>query len=311
MKTLNTFLEKEETRAHKKAKELGLKYRGFGYWQDPHTGKTAYKTENGELVPVSKEKQKELENDDTMSLGRADSNREEDPNNPAINAGANVGPAPEPGKERPEPEELDWKPGPDGNNMVNDKERDENDEFPPDVYVGRNNNINWIAGPDGSNYKNMSFDKMMETIMLEGILTEINDNERTSHWVNRGFHKLVAPMLARNVRRAAQGNTQASGIDTHDAQSMAKDFRNVHKRIRQNMAPDAPDSPEPDKNLQNPDDVDNANNVANKSYKGAETRLQTDTMRNANAVRANRGASPLSIPRGVVPPNNLIPDHDD
>ena len=40
--------------AHKQAVSMGLKYRGFGYWED-QSGKVAYKTENDQLVPVEGE----------------------------------------------------------------------------------------------------------------------------------------------------------------------------------------------------------------------------------------------------------------
>ena len=40
MKNINMFLEsQEESESHKKARALGLEYRGFGYWADPKTGK--------------------------------------------------------------------------------------------------------------------------------------------------------------------------------------------------------------------------------------------------------------------------------
>lgn len=213
MKRFETLLEREETEAHKKARELGLKYRGFGYWQDPRTGKTTYKTENDELVPISGNEQQEMDDEDPMSLGMTDPNGEEDPNNPAIAAGTNVGPAPEPGEERPDPDEnpdeLGWEPGPDGDTMVNDQEKNEGDEIQPDVYVGRNNNAKWTAGPDGSNYKNMSFDKMMETIMLEAIQPRSKSYTGAETRIQNALDN-----TGNTIERGAAGALQRMGTET-------------------------------------------------------------------------------------------------
>ena len=53
MRNLKNFLLKEEeNEAHKEARRMGLKYRGFGYWANPSSGKVEYKTRDGKLVPV-------------------------------------------------------------------------------------------------------------------------------------------------------------------------------------------------------------------------------------------------------------------
>ena len=43
----NFLMQEEESNAHKKAVEMGLKYKGFGMWTDPRTGKITHKTEKG------------------------------------------------------------------------------------------------------------------------------------------------------------------------------------------------------------------------------------------------------------------------
>ena len=37
--------EEEHGRAHGQAMQQGLKYRGFGYWEDPTTGEVKFKTD--------------------------------------------------------------------------------------------------------------------------------------------------------------------------------------------------------------------------------------------------------------------------
>ena len=52
MKTFKSLQEERGEKAYKEAIAMGLKYGGFGYWKDPRTGQTVYKTENDQLVPV-------------------------------------------------------------------------------------------------------------------------------------------------------------------------------------------------------------------------------------------------------------------
>ena len=53
MRSFNNILkETEDNPAHKQAVGMGLKYRGFGYWEDPTTGDVKYKTEGEQLVKV-------------------------------------------------------------------------------------------------------------------------------------------------------------------------------------------------------------------------------------------------------------------
>lgn len=234
MKRLATLLERTLTPAQQKAQELGLKYRGFGYWQDPKTGKTAYKTEGEELVPIGPEKQQELDDEeDGIAVGDPLSHNDPEGALP-IPPGSNVLGAPPPGMERPThdqdpdgPEETGWDAGADGDNMVNDQNKPE-DEIPADTYVGSNNNLSWVAGPDGSNFKNLSFDKIIDEALQ--YITEVNRSKRT--------------------QGAKEKHSQ---LNTYD------------QRVDDNAV-----------------------------------------MHNANAVRDRRGASPLTLPRNVVPSKNLL-----
>ena len=44
--------ERKGEQAHRQAVQMGLKYKGFGYWVDPSSGQVTHKTENDQLVPV-------------------------------------------------------------------------------------------------------------------------------------------------------------------------------------------------------------------------------------------------------------------
>ena len=60
MKTFQSIQEERGEKAYKQAIQMGLKYGGFGYWKDPQTNETVYKTENDTLVPVEKDIESEL-----------------------------------------------------------------------------------------------------------------------------------------------------------------------------------------------------------------------------------------------------------
>ena len=60
MKTLRQIQEERGEKAFKQAIAMGLKYGGFGYWKDPQTGETKFKTENDTLVAVEPEVSSEL-----------------------------------------------------------------------------------------------------------------------------------------------------------------------------------------------------------------------------------------------------------
>ena len=58
-------------KAHKQAVEMGLKYKGFGYWVNPTTGQVEYKTENDQLVPVEPDVEAEKAGKDPETAGMA------------------------------------------------------------------------------------------------------------------------------------------------------------------------------------------------------------------------------------------------
>ena len=60
MKTFKKLQEDRGEKAFKQAIQMGLKYAGFGYWKDPQTGETKYKTENDTLVKVEPREESEL-----------------------------------------------------------------------------------------------------------------------------------------------------------------------------------------------------------------------------------------------------------
>ena len=160
MKNFQNFLtEKKGEKAHKEAIAMGLQYKGFGYWVDPNTGETKFKTENDRLVPVDPEMESEMYKDDGegggappergpgggMSYGQMMG--VQNTMQPQINAGENLGDAPPPGAEQA-PNEKGWIAGPDGDHCV-DSENPPG-QIPQDSFVGRHNSLGWIAGPDGS-----------------------------------------------------------------------------------------------------------------------------------------------------------------
>lgn len=173
MRTLQSILiaEKKGEQAHRQAVAMGLKYKGFGYWVDPNTGKVTHKTENDQLVEV----EPDVESDKWDG---------KDPEGEGASGGAGGGPpgsfgdmqqkmqqaTPQPtvGEVRPgeeqRPKDLGkWEPGPDGNNCVKDQPTPDAPE--PDAYVGKTNYMNWTAGPDGDNYSNMDINKMYKGIL--------------------------------------------------------------------------------------------------------------------------------------------------
>ena len=60
MKSFQQIQEERGEKAFKQAISMGLKYSGFGYWKDPQTGETKFKTENDTLVPVEQDESSEL-----------------------------------------------------------------------------------------------------------------------------------------------------------------------------------------------------------------------------------------------------------
>ncbi len=186
MKSLKKLInEVKGEKAHREAVAMGLKYKGFGYWVDPGTGETKFKTENDELVPVEADVESDMWHDpkgigdqpmqggQAGPMGMMQPGMAGRPGMPQAVPGEGLGPAPEPGEETPPPQ-LGWEPGPDGDTCVDTDEPP--GEIPIDSYVGRPNNLNWSAGPQGSNFTNVTFAQMkdvMEQMFTEGNVTKI------------------------------------------------------------------------------------------------------------------------------------------
>ena len=171
MKRFGSLLkEVKGEKAHKQAVEMGLKYKGFGYWVNPTTGQVEYKTENEQLVPVEPDVEAEKAGKDPDAAGMAAPGGAgmAAPAAPgamglakiqqaAQAAGEPLGDAPEPGEEQVA-QDLGWESGPEGDTCVNDQEKP--DSIPVDTFVGKQNNQNWAAGPDGSNYTTVEREDM-------------------------------------------------------------------------------------------------------------------------------------------------------
>jgi hypothetical protein len=167
MKKLSELLnEKTGEKAHRDAVAMGLKYKGFGYWVDPNTGKVTHKTENDQLVPVEPDVESDKwKGSDEMPGGDSMGAQ---PGTPADMAARVMGTPEAPlgqgimGTAAPglaqAARRLAWTPGADGDTCVDSE--NPKPEVPDDTFVGKTNYYQWTAGPDGSNYKNLSFDDM-------------------------------------------------------------------------------------------------------------------------------------------------------
>ena len=161
-------------KAHRDAVARGLKYKGFGYWAD-NTGKTAFKTENDELVPVEADVASEKAGKPGMERDGFPGGGPEDVPDMSTSAqmqqtrkaagladfqvGSGVTGAPEPGEELV-PQDLDWEPGPDGSTCVDSDEPAA--VVPEDSFVNKTNNMKWKAGPDGTTYTNIDYGKLIQ-----------------------------------------------------------------------------------------------------------------------------------------------------
>ena len=193
MKTFQSIQEERGERAFKQAMSMGLKYGGFGYWKDPQTNETVYKTENDTLVKVEPREESEL-----AAKGGPDGGAgRPDPMDGAAGAGggggmaggggmlqmpgagmagAGVLGAPEPGQEQVA-KDRSWEPGPDGDTCVG-PEAEVSGQVPEDSFVGRTNFMKWKAGPDGDNMNTISFGDMKEQIrqIQEGGRTDLGSD---------------------------------------------------------------------------------------------------------------------------------------
>ena len=179
LRKLVRIAEEKGEKAHKEAIAMGLKYGGFGYWKDPQTGETKFKTVNDQLVPVEGEETSELAGKgakdggdgrppgeeglpgDKRTAGRGATQQ---PVGPGSEPGRNVGTA-EPGMEQA-PKRMRWDPGPDGDHCVDSGQPP--GDIPDDAFVGKTNYYQWTAGPDGTNYMNVSYDNIMKAAREQG-----------------------------------------------------------------------------------------------------------------------------------------------
>lgn len=297
MKSFEEFLTEAPSNAKRQALEMGLKYRGFGYWEEPKTGKVRFKTVDGELKPIDKEEQEQLddkENIDTDSIHSQIEDEEEEgqggelnaQNNP--NAGQNIGPPVEP------EEEYGWNPGPDGDNAVSDEHLDDDDEVDDDVFVGKNNAVNWIAGPDGTNYKNLSFDGLVHE--ASNYITEINRDQRTQGVKSEYSHlnTFGAEIVAAHRRKgnydankpdaAATEFHKKGKVGTADAKVFAKRNRDVQQKDSDAKRAPAP-AKKKDKDEPQPYDkppINNKNSTNDYIHRGWNDEPEDDDTQNIN-----------------------------
>lgn len=177
MKTFKTLQEERGEKAFKQAMQMGLKYSGFGYWKDPTSGETKYKTENDTLIPVEQDESSELykgprpdgglSDQGQMAVGAMGQGGMKGPdgmlNMPGggqMAPGQNIGNAPEPGEEQVE-HDPGWRAGPEGDTCAG-PDAEEVGGVPKDSFVGRTNFLKWRAGPDGDNVNTVSYERIQE-----------------------------------------------------------------------------------------------------------------------------------------------------
>ncbi len=179
LKSFAGLAEEKGEKAHKEAIAMGLKYGGFGYWKDPQTNETKFKTVNDQLVPVEGEESSELAGKGGKDGGEqpmagadglggdkrtAGPGATQQPVGPGSEPGRNIGTA-EPGQEQA-PKRMRWDPGPDGDHCVDSGQPP--GDIPDDAFVGKTNYYQWTAGPDGTNYQNVSYDNIMKAAKEQG-----------------------------------------------------------------------------------------------------------------------------------------------
>lgn len=96
----DSYLPEEESDASKRAKQMGLIYKGFGRWADPKSGKVTHKTDSGRLVPVGQDK---------PDTGAAGGGGQQPPSGQAPSSAApDSGDGPQGRETSPEPEPGDY-----------------------------------------------------------------------------------------------------------------------------------------------------------------------------------------------------------
>jgi hypothetical protein len=254
MKSFSNILNEAEDgqgKAHREAVAKGLKYRGFGYWEDPYTGEVKFKTdkETDTLVPVEPEPEAGLgtpggeqgaddrgRRPDRPGAGGLSGARGLDTDDQMMQSsgamptpppvGSQVLGAPEPGEEQAFTT-LEWEPGPDGSTCVNSD--DPPADVPEDAYVNRTNNLKWGAGPDGSNYSNIDYAdllKDMKSPNLDNFMNRMKTQQLMGKlkegmtYVNQFFE--AAPAAAGMGTRSAADEAAAAGL-THSGYGYWKD----------------------------------------------------------------------------------------
>ena len=253
MKKLSRLVREaeKENPAHQQAVKMGLKYSGFGYWKDPQTGEVKYKTQGQSLVPVDDDnKEAELagagspdggggrpgpmggmgDMRDGMGMGGPAGMGMGNPM-----AGQNVGDAPEPGQEQPLPSDMGWEPGPDGDTCAGPDAQSPG-EVPEDSFVGRFNNPRWKAGPDGTNFMNISYEKLVSSMM------EATGDQGDLPLSDAGYEEKEPTNRARKQLRKIVGakSPPEQSRTTRDARSVLKKGLNDHpawfgSQVRQMM----------------------------------------------------------------------------
>ena len=187
MKSVKRLLnEVKGEKAHKQAIEMGLKYKGFGYWADPTTGETKYKTVNDELQEVDAEQESDKAEGQPEGMPGMPG-QEAGPEGPQgfqkfaqqaqnqlpTGTGENVlGISPDGEANGPNPDNAAWEPGPDGDTFVNGQDMAAWNVPDVDSFVGRSNYYNWKAGADGDNFKTMSYDDIKKAVQSKSQTSE-------------------------------------------------------------------------------------------------------------------------------------------
>ena len=217
MKSFRQLSEEKGEKAHREAIAMGLKYKGFGYWADPQTGETKYKTKNDQLVPVDPEQESELyKGGKDGDMASPDGQGRPGMAGPGgmmsmspmggTMGGQNIGMAGGAPAEKPQ-EEDGWEAGPDGDTCVGDP-NNKPGVITKDVFVGKTNYMQWQAGPDGSNAVELGALKKM----VEELLVEKTDKDGWSDGLGSAGD---GPTRARKVAKAVRGHAVSPmGSDT-------------------------------------------------------------------------------------------------
>ena len=235
---LNTFLklcEVKGEKAHKEAIAMGLKYKGFGYWADPQTGETKYKTVNDQLVEVEPDVESEKAGKGMDAAGEMGTASLQDRGTPQRDArpgatqqphgpgtrGQNIGSA-EPGMEQA-PERASWEPGPDGDTCVDSANPP--GDIPADAFVGKTNYYQWMSGPDGTNYTNVQLKGLNTPQQDAGIFEATEEDSALKPAAsytqpNLGNTVSYGQSARKMVKNLVQpGRTGEGGRTTRDARS--------------------------------------------------------------------------------------------